>query len=67
MPKMYRITEGASYSWVYVDAERVDGEPHPKDKELARSTRKPYTKEEMEQEIRDLKSAKVKWPGKPPQ
>jgi hypothetical protein len=67
MPKMYRIDGGASYTWVYVDTERKDGEPHPKDKELARSTREPYKdKEEIEKEIQDLRNAKVKWPGQEP-
>lgn len=38
MPKMYRIVEGGSYTWEYVDAVREDGKPDPGDKVLARST-----------------------------
>ena len=57
MPKMYRVTEGGSYTWELIDTDKND-------KVLARSVREPYTKEELKQEIRDMRKAKVKWPDK---
>jgi hypothetical protein len=68
MPKMYRVEGGDSYTWEYVDAVRQDGKPDPGDKVLARPARGPYKdKKEIEDEIRDLRNAKVKWPGKDPE
>ena len=64
---MYRISSGGSHTWEYVETVRDDGEPDPRDKVLARSIREPYkTKQELEDEIRDMRAAKVKWPGEKP-
>jgi hypothetical protein len=60
MPKMYRIKGGNSYTWVYVFAEREDGEPHPKDKDLA-TTEESWDKEDdAEDAVYQMQNALLK-------
>jgi hypothetical protein len=68
MPKMYRIVSGGSFTWEYVDAAREDGEPDPRDKVLARSSEGSWeTEDKVAGAIAEMKKAKVKRGGRPPE
>jgi hypothetical protein len=68
MPKMYRIVSGGSFTWEYVDAARGDGESDPRDKVLARSSENPWeTEDKAAGAIAEMKKAKVKRRGRPPE
>jgi hypothetical protein len=66
MPKMYRIVDGNSATWEYVDAKKNNGDPDPGDKELARSKESWATEDEAVAAINEMKTAPIKRKGKPP-